>query len=165
LSIKVRLASILLIVTLAVVAGYSMQAVHAEVEITLGSRQFNWASMNLGQMYLDGQGPYNLPYNTRVPGGKHVFRFIPPPGYFFVAWEVNGEFRPFENTPVHEYGPEAGLGHEGDPTIVAVYQRNGLPAYVGGVVLPTNTWAIFAPYLAMIGLVASAAVAAKKRRN
>jgi hypothetical protein len=36
---------------------------------------------------------------------------------------------------------------------------------VGGVVLPTNTFMIFAPYLALIGLVATAAVAVKKRRN
>jgi len=36
---------------------------------------------------------------------------------------------------------------------------------VGGVVLPTNTLTILAPYLAMIGLVATAAIAVKKRRN
>jgi len=36
---------------------------------------------------------------------------------------------------------------------------------VGGVVMPTNTFMALAPYLAMIGLFATAAVAVKKRRN
>jgi hypothetical protein len=36
---------------------------------------------------------------------------------------------------------------------------------VGGVVLPTNTFVILAPYLAVIGLVATTAVAVRKRRQ
>jgi hypothetical protein len=36
---------------------------------------------------------------------------------------------------------------------------------VGGVVLPTNSLAVLAPYLAMIGLVATAGVVVKKRRQ
>jgi len=49
--------------------------------------------------------------------------------------------------------------------ITAIYQKIGLRAYVGGVVMPTNIFMILAPYLAVIGLVATAAVAIKKRRN
>ena len=36
---------------------------------------------------------------------------------------------------------------------------------VGGVVLPTNSFLVLAPYLALIGLVATAGVAVKKRRS
>jgi hypothetical protein len=36
---------------------------------------------------------------------------------------------------------------------------------VGGVVVPTNTFTVLAPYLAVIGLVATTAIAVKKRRN
>jgi hypothetical protein len=117
-------------------------------------------------MLMDGQGPYNLPYNTRVPAGDHKIRFIPPPGFYFVAWEVDGVYRPFEHTELNLYGSAAGLGHPDDPTVTAIYQKIGQSAYVGGVVMPTNTFMILMPYLALIGLVAATAtVAIKKRRS
>jgi len=50
----------------------------------------------------------------------------------------------------------------GDILIRAVIEPVG---GVGGVVLPTNTLAVLVPYLAVIGLVATATVAVKKRRN
>ena len=39
------------------------------------------------------------------------------------------------------------------------------PSRVGGVLMPTNTLAVLVPYLTVIGLVATVAVAIKKRRN
>ena len=161
LSTRLRLTPVLLIATLAVVAGFSMQTAHAAIEVTLNSRQYDGSTKNLGQMYLDGQGPYNLPYGTRVLAGFHRVRFIPPAGFYFVKWESSGVTTSNEESNPNDVTFPPG----NDPTITAVYQRNGLPAYVGGVVLPTNNLTVLAPYLAMIGLVATAAVAAKKRRN
>jgi len=169
---RLRLTAVLLIVTLVVVAGCSMRTAKAAVEkdLTLNSRQYNGATENLGQMYLDGQGPYNLPHNTRVLAGTHMISFIPPVGFYWVALEIvapTGKDTIVVNPFLFERTPRVPcLISEEDPTVTAVYQQIGLPAYVGGVLLPTSTYAIFAPYLAVICLVAAAAaVAVKKRRN
>ena len=163
---RLRLSHLVLVATLIIVAGSSIRTAHATVDITLNSRQYNGASVNLGQMLLDGQGPYNLPYNTRVPAGNHKIRFIPPAGFYFVVWELDGVVRPFEHTELNLYGSAAGLGHPDDPTVTAIYQKIGQSAYVGGVVLSTNTMTVLAPYLAVISLVATVGViAVKKRRN
>jgi len=53
-------------------------------------------------------------------------------------------------------------GGDGDLLIRALVEPQG---GVGGIVLPTNTYLTLAPYLAVIGLVATVAVAVKKRRN
>jgi len=115
-------------------------------------------------MYLDGQGPYKLPYNTRVLPGSHKIRFIPAASFYWVGLEV--ELATGEVIYLPSTGYEETVWITGDPTITAIYQKIGLPVYVGGVVLSANTYAIFAPYLAVICLVATtAAIALKRRRN
>lgn len=91
---RLRPALVLLIVTFVVLVGCSTHVVKATVEmdLTLNSRQFNRASVNLGQMLLDGQGPCNPPYNTRVLAGVHNVRFIAPAGFYVVEWDVDGVF-------------------------------------------------------------------------
>jgi len=165
---RVRFAPVLLIATLTsiIVAGSSIRTAHAVIEVNLNSRQYDWSTENLGQMLLDGQGPYNLPYNTRVPGGTHIIRFNPPAGYYFVGWwSYQTQLMP-SAVPIYELSE----GSSADPTITAIYQKNGLPAYgisVGGVVVPVNKLAVLAPYLALIGLVGvvTAAVAVTRRRK
>lgn len=54
---RLRLLPFLLAATLIIVAGSSMhvtRAAGAEKDLTLNSRQFNWDTVNLGQVYLDG---------------------------------------------------------------------------------------------------------------
>jgi len=174
---RVRLYPLLFIATLILIvtAGCSMRTANAAVEkdLALRSRQFNGATANLGQMYLDGQGPYNLPHNTRVLSGVHSVRFIPPVGFYCAAIEVATPtdvylLFVFKSDPTSSGNLEGGGSwdmSEDDPTVTAIYQKIGLPAYVGGVVLPTSSLTVFAPYLAVIGVVATVAVAVKKRRN
>jgi len=51
-------------------------------------------------------------------------------------------------------------------TVQQIAQQTTTTRAVGGVVVPTNTYMTLAPYLAVIGLVATTAgVAIKKRRN
>jgi len=166
LSTRVRFALVLLMVMLVVVAGFSMRTAKAapQEDVTLSSRQYDGSTSNLGQMYLDGQGPYNLPYNTRVSPGVHKIRFIPPAGFYWVMTEVKLETGETIYLPSSGY-EETAWPSTTDPTITAIYQKIGLPAYVGGVVLPTNAYAIFAPYLAVIGLIGTAVVSVKKRKS
>jgi hypothetical protein len=171
LSIRLRFLPFLLVATLIIVAGFSIPTAKAappEKDLTLNSRQFNGDTINLGQMYLDGQGPYNLPYNTRVSVGTHRIRFIPPAGFYLLGWGTSPDklFADLTEFAAEKDTEKLLEASKDDPTVTAIYQKIGQPAYVGGVVLPTNTCPILTPYLAMIGLIATtAAVVVKKRRN
>jgi len=103
---------------------------------------------------------YPLPNNLAAWYGEtYQIRFDPPPGCVFVRWEVTGT----ANT-VKEPSAQATELHVDYPgTLTAVFR--GTCCSVGGVVMPTSTYMTVAPYLAVIGLVVTAAVAVKKRRD
>mgnify|MGYP006270229975 CR=1 FL=1 len=164
LSIRLKLLPFLLVVTLIIVAGSSIRTAYANIEITLNSRQYDGATENLGQMLLDGQGPYNLPYGTRVPAGDHKILFIPPAGFYWAALDVDG-YRCFWRGSPPLGRPEAedfSLSGD-DPTITALYNRIGIS--VGGVVVPLNKLAVLSPYLALLGLVGAVTVAVALQRR
>jgi len=90
---RLRLLLFLLVATLIIVRGSSIHAAKADgqpVDLILNSRNFNGATVNLSQMFLDDQGSYKLPHSTRVLPGAHRIRFIPPAGFYCVRYEMEG---------------------------------------------------------------------------
>jgi hypothetical protein len=160
---KFRLVSVFLVAMLMVVAGCSMlvrkaSANGAQNNVNGDSRQDSGATLNLGSMTVAGFQK-NLPNAWALVGsGSWSLAYTPAPGYYFVKWQVVG--------PIVIADPNAQsttFTLTGDGTITAIYSNR--PPSVGGVAVPTNTFMILAPYLAMIGLIATAAIAIKKRRN
>jgi hypothetical protein len=130
---------------------------------TFQSRQVNGATVNLGAITIDGAPSYTpLPAIAGWVPGSYSLTYIPAAGYYFVKWESSVPWITFSapnvNPTTVTFPAAAGGG-----TITVVYQQVGLS--VGGVLLPTNTFMILAPCFVVIGLVATAAVAIKRRRN
>jgi hypothetical protein len=109
-----------------------------------------------------------LPYpDVRTINVPYEIAYYPATvDYRFLNWEVTGG--------VSVTDPnlwDTGMSCTGDGTLTAVYQYAPAPwpsAPVGGVVMPANTLAIVAPWLAVIGLVGcigTAVVVARKRRS
>jgi len=92
-------------------------------------------------------------------GGYADITFIPPDGCAFVRWEITGDGNKLSDP--NSVKTLVSINSAG--TLTAIY-RGGC-CVVGGVLLPTNSLTVLAPYLAMIGLIAATAVAIKKRRN
>ena len=178
---KFRLVSVLLVAALMVVAGSAVLTPKANAAngfmVGFQSKEEGGGSTNLGIISFSGTLRFSLPRAPSLVGGSGVVEYFPAPGYEFVRWESAGLLviavtvggragAAAPATPITFDDPKSARTTakiEGDGVIIAVYQRGR--GYVGGVVLPTNTFMTLAPYLAVVGLVATTAVAIKKRRN
>jgi len=126
------------------------------------SRQLFGGSENLGLMQLEWIFPQPLPWSPNIAAGTYNLKYLPAAGYFFVRWETIAPAVTFSDPGANPTQVKFAAGAVGG-TIVAVYQQTGLS--VGGVLMPTNTSMVLAPYLAAIGLIATtAAIALKKRK-
>jgi len=155
-----RFASVLLVAMLIVVGSVCLvvDKAYAVRHIYLRSREINDASTNLGAITVSGT-TYSLPEHLTNPPVDFQITYTPASGFKFVKWEGD-EGVTFDNT--YSQTTQAHIG-DSKYTIYAVY---GSWQWVGGVLLPTNTSPLLVPYLALIGLIATtAAVAVKKRRN
>jgi len=160
-----RLIAVLLAATLIAVAGCSLLAPKANAQgfqITIQSRQVNGATVNLGMVSWAGGVPFVLPRTGGVGPGQVQIQYYPAAGYYFVKWESSTTQITFANINMNPTTVTLGTG-AADGIITAVYQQAGLS--VGGVILPANTYMTLVPYLVMIGLVATTAIAIRKRRN
>ena len=158
---KSRAVSVLLMAVFIALISCSISAptTNAAGFIKFRSKHMNSVSSNIGMIMLDGK-PFPLPIDLNVGNvQEHPISFIlSVAGCEFVMWEVEGGVTvrdPRAQTTMLTAG--------GDGTLTAVYK--GICGPVGGAVLPTNTYITLAPYLALIGLIVTAAVAVKKRRN
>jgi hypothetical protein len=159
---RLRLVPVLLVVSL-IVLGSSSAAIrktHAVPWIDLRSRENNNATTNKGTITL-WSTTYSLPNGREALTTNFQIAYTPAPGYKFVKWEGEGGVT-FDNA--NSQTTQAHISDVGEYTIRAVYEVGG--SSVGGILLPANSFVVLARYLALIGLVATAAaVAVKKRRN
>ena len=149
-----------------VVAGCSILAPKANangpVKLMLTSRHESVSGcINLGKIDWTGiDTVYSLPVTVDAsPFVIYGATFIPPDGCAFVRWEITGAGNKLEDP--NSVKTRVDIRSAG--TLTAIY-RGGCCS-VGGVVVPANTYLTLAPYLALIGLIVTAAVAAKKCRN
>lgn len=164
MSSKLRFVSVLLVAALTVIAGSAMVAprISAQAMQTFQSRQVNGATVNLGAITMNGAPPYTpLPAIAGWLPGSYPLTYTPAAGYYFVRWESSIPAITFSNPNMNPTTVTLAAGVSGG-TITAVYQQIG--QLVGGVVLPTNTFMSLTPYLALIGLVATVAVASRRKR-
>jgi len=168
MSSKLRFVSVFLVASLIVIAGsvVLMPKVSAQPAylVQFSSQQDNLATTNLGTMQF---GPpvnmlVGLPFGQIFGAISCSLTYNPVAGYFFVSWQTTGGVS--VNNPNAQ---STTLTIDGPGTVTAVYKLPGsvAPAAVGGVILPTSTLAILAPYLALIGLVAASGVAVAVRRR
>jgi len=166
-----RLISVVLVATSMVVAGCSMlmPAVMADYHGDFKSTEDTGVTSNLGKIRfadctVPPPGDYSLPQvglgvGSGTPPYTATITYLPASGYRFVKWGTSGGAsvaNPLSQTTVLTLT-------QGGYTVTAVYQKG--ESSVGGVVLPANTSIALAPYLVMIGLVVTAAIAVKKRKN
>jgi hypothetical protein len=105
--------------------------------------------------------PYTDSWLINSPLPYKLLYYPATEDYTFLRWEVTGGV---SVTDAESWS--SGMSCTGDGTLTAVYQY-APPSPVGGVVMPTNNFAIVTPWLAVIGLVGcvtAVAVVAKKRR-
>jgi hypothetical protein len=168
MSSRFRLVSVLLVATLIVVAGCSIIAFRANAQtqtlyrVLLRQRHQNGACIDIGTITVD-RTPYALPATLMLPTGDHSLEAPLPSGCEFVMWEVEGAVS--VNQGNHALAPDTYvLTVRGEGTVRLV--NRGSCCGVGGVVSETNTFTVLAPYLVAVGLIATtAAVAVKRRRN
>jgi hypothetical protein len=165
---KFRLVSVLLVATFIAVAGCSYVTFRANAQtvqffrVQLQQRHVNGACVNTGVIMVDNAG-YNFGTTVMLARGTHSVGLANPSGCEFVKWEFEGGV---------DMGAPASAGAvqtfvmyvTGDGVLRQVNQGTSCCG-VGGVAVPTNTLAVLAPYLALIGLVATAGVAVKKRKT
>jgi len=163
---RVRLLRVLLVATLMVVAGCSMLALKTNAQgyqLLLRGRHQDGVCSNVGTILVEGK-PYPLPATLPITGpAQWSIDYNPPagtPGCDFVRWETEGSL--IVRNPQNKVNV---LLVDGPGTLYVVYR--GTCCSVGGVITPTNPLIALAPYLAMIGLVATLpiAYAVKKRSN
>jgi hypothetical protein len=160
MSSKFRLISVLTVATLMVVAGCSIIAFRANAQtqyrVLLRQRHQTGACVDIGTITVD-RTPYVLPATLMLSIGDHSLAAPLPSGCEFVMWEVEG------GVSVKESNSWT-LSVIGEGTVRLV--NKGVCCGVGGVVAETNTFTVLTPYLVAVGLIATtAAVAVKKRRN
>jgi hypothetical protein len=131
-----------------------------QVPILLRSIQDNGASQNCGHITINGLSFLSLPTTVYGPLGTTNLRYWPTAQCIFVRWESTGPIT-FTNSSARQ----TNVNVQDAGTITAIYALS-TPA-VGGVVESTNTLAILAPYLTLIGVVAtaSAGYVMKRRRK
>jgi len=159
MSSKVRFVSVLLVAALMVIAGSVMLMQKANAQqpiVTLDSKQDNGATVHLGTIDAYGIPGLLLPNIAGAGPGNTIITYHPAPGYYFVRWETTGGC---SVTNVNSNPTTLTIETSGSAT--AIYSKTGTG--VGGVTMPTNTLLVLAPYLALIGLVATAAVVVKRR--
>ena len=124
-----------------------------EPTISLESRHESGASMNLGTITFDGT-TYILPTSFAATlGENHQITYNPAPGYSFVRWEIVATGTPASY--VGDPNAKATYVHlDSSTTLRAVYTGSG-QGVVGGEFVSVNKPAVFAPYLALLGLVAA----------
>jgi hypothetical protein len=139
------------------------QKVNATVNVGFYSKQDNLATVNLGTVTI---GPpvsntYLLDVGVGLQLQNYAITYNPAAGYFFLRWETSGQVSVSNtNTQTTTLTVTAG---DINNKVQAIYTLS--PRLVGGVIVPTNTLTVLAPYLAMIGLVTVAAtVYVTKRR-
>jgi len=156
-----RAVSVFLVATLIAVAGCSISAFRTDAatfNVLLRARHADLLCFDIGTIVVENT-PHNIPTTVAVAAYQQVrIRFLLVPGCDFVAWEVEGSLDVRDKKSLDTF-----LTANGDGTLRVVY-RGTCCRYVGGVV-PTNTYMALAPYLAVIGLIATAAVAVRKRRD
>jgi len=64
--------------------------IRPEESVTLGSREENFASENLGEIRL-GNDTFSLPNSTIVLDGTHSLEYIAATGYAFLNWTTSGD--------------------------------------------------------------------------
>lgn len=150
-----------LLVTLVVVGSVSVLIPKANAQgydVTLESRQDNGATVNIGTITF-ASVTYVLPATAFTMSKTVLITYNPPLGYVFVRWEHSTDVTLSD----HNSQSTTATFTWAASSLTAIYTRN---SSVGGVVAETNTLAVLTPYLVAIGLVATtAAVAVKKRRN
>ena len=162
---KRQQVTILLLATLVLVGAYPMLTpkANALVFYTFQSKHFNGVNANFGQIQMDGAPKYNLPATAPWLPGIYSLTYYPAANYF-VKWLSSTPAITFGNptsaSTMVSIAPDAGEG-----TITAIYQQLGSGSSVGGVIVPTNTLAALAPYLALIGLVTTAGIAVAVKRK
>jgi hypothetical protein len=156
LASRLRFVPLVLIATLIAVLGCSMlvRQVNASPLVSWYSRQDNGVTTNLGTIFVSKLGstvslPSTTNFNTNPPAVTDI-TFNAPPGYYFVKWETTGSV-----IVANSNAQTTTLTINGDGSVTAVYSNGSSPS-VGGVITPTNTLLILSPYLALIGLVATA---------
>jgi len=168
---KFRLVSVLLVATLIILAGCSIMAFRANAQtqqfyrVLLRQRHQNGACVDVGTIVID-QTPHPLPATVMLAYGDHQLAVSLPSGCEFVMWEleggvyINGDSR-FQATVLNSWV----LSVRGEGTVRLVNRGTGCCG-VGGIVAETQTFTFLTPYLIAVGLIATtAAVAVKKRRD
>jgi hypothetical protein len=155
--------SVILVVTFAVLAGCCilLPTVDAQVfELTLDSRMDHAPFLHSqGTITLDVT-TYTLPHTGSFATKAYLITYNPDPGFVFRSWYVDSGSCYFsdpnsQSTTLHTV-------ETGSCSVGAVYDYSspGGKVAVGGVVMPANNLAVFAPYLALFGIVAAIAVIA-----
>jgi hypothetical protein len=163
--VKHRQVSLLLLAALVLVGFFSMLTPEAnaqDVPVHLRSIQDNDASHNCGHITINGLGFLSLPTTVYGPPGTTSLRYWPTAQCIFVRWESTGPI-----TFTNSLARQTNVNIQGEGTITAIYAAPAVAPAVGGIVQSTNTLAILAPYLTLIGVVAtaSAAYVMKRRRK
>jgi len=89
-----------------------------------------------------------------------TIQYVPEPGYFFHRWQTEGE--------VAVSNPNANpttMTIRGDGALRVIYGRAQLPPSVGGLILPTNPFTALAPFVPVIGLLVTTAIAVNRKRR
>jgi hypothetical protein len=164
LGIRPGTISVILLVMLVVLAGWCilLPSVNAQVfMLTLDSRMDHAPFLHSQGTITLGVISYTLPHTGSFETKAYSITYNPDPGFVFRYWYVESGSSPscYFSDPNSQSTtlttPEFGICSVG-----AVYDYS-LPA-VGGVVMPANKLAVFAPYLALFGLVAIVAVGVAK---
>lgn len=156
-----RVVSVFLVAVLIALVGCSISAFRADAAIfrvALGSRHEQYICFNLGTIVIE-QTPYPLPGAVALSDAQtYAIRFLNPTGCDFVSWEPTGSvaIRDKKN-------PVSVLTVTGEGTVTVVY--NGICCRSVGGVVPTNTYMALAPYLALVGLVATTIYIVDKKRR
>jgi hypothetical protein len=169
-SSKFRLISIFLVATLIVVAGCSIVAFRANAQtqmpykVLLRQRHQAGACVNVGTITVD-RTPYALPATVMLAVGDHALEVPLPSGCEFVMWELEGAVSINGGDQGRAVAPDTYvLTVRGEGTVRLV--NKGSCCGVGGIMAPANPIITLAPYLVAVGLIATtAAVAVKRRRN
>lgn len=128
------------------------------VVVVFNSKQDNLATTNLGTVTIGPPASYTgvLQFGIALNPLSYAITYNPAAGYYFVKWETTGG-----STVTNPNTQTTTLNVDGTATVSAVYSTRA----VGGVIIPTNTLAVLAPYLALMGLVVTTGVVVAVKRR
>jgi len=159
-----RAVSVLLVAILIALVGCSISAFRTDAQTTyrvlLRAKHQDLLCFDIGTIVVESR-PYVVPTTLAVDPAQNRLRItaVLVPGCDFVMWELEG---PLVVRSTKEL--DTLLTVNGDGGTLRLVYKGTCCRYVGGVV-PTNSYMALAPYLAVIGLIATAAVAVRKRRD